>query len=539
VPRKIVLLSGHVAAGKSWLASALVERFGVELFKTREAIHRLRDVESERGALQRAGEALDRETEGRWVANELRRFIESLNDSVAEDGIVVVDAVRIREQCDAVRRAYGPRVIHVHLTASEEVRAERFRLRDGEVRELPSYDAVLRNRTEKQADTLNDIADVVINTERNTVDDVVVRVASRIGLYGRELARTVDVLVGGQWGSEGKGNIVGYLAPEYDVLVRVGGPNAGHQVYQEPEPDTFYHLPSGTNRAPNTEIVLGPGATLEPVRLFEEITKAQLDPARLRIDPQAMIISPGDIAQEGKRLTGSIGSTGQGVGAATARKVLRTGAEREVRLARDVRELKPFIRPTLEVLDRAYADGKRIFLEGTQGTGLSLHHGDYPYVTSRDTTVSGCLSDAGIAPSRVRRIVMVCRTYPIRVESPPGGTSGPMGIEIDWKTVAERAGLDPDLLEAREKTTTTKRKRRVAEFNWALLRKAATLNGPTDIALSFTDHLKKENQSARRFSQLHPETLQFIEEVERVAGAPVSLIVTRFGFRNIIDRRAW
>src|SRR5690349_6497510 len=99
-----------------------------------------------------------------------------------------------------------------------------------------------------------------------------------------------------------------------------------------------------------------------------------------------------------------IGSTAQGVGAATSRKILRTSARPAVRLARDVPELKPYIRETLEVLDDAFTAGKRIFLEGTQGTGLSLHHGDYPYVTSRDTTVSGCLADAGIAPTRVRLI---------------------------------------------------------------------------------------------------------------------------------------
>jgi adenylosuccinate synthase len=539
VPRTIVLISGHVAVGKSELATALVDRFEVHLFKTREVIQQLKNVESERKALQKAGEALDKATRGEWVASELRRFIDEMPPKEAGNAVVIVDAVRIRAQCDAVRRAYGRLVVHIHLTASKKARANRFKGREHEVRELGSYDEVLSNRTEKQADTLHAIADVVINTERSSLKDDIVRVASRIGLYARELSRTVDVLVGGQWGSEGKWNIVGYLAPEYDVLVRVGGPNAGHKVYQEPEPDTFYHLPSGTNRAPQAEIVLGPGVTLEPKRLFEEIAKAHLDPSRLRIDPQAMIIEPADIRRETRKLTGTIGSTGQGVGAATSRKVLRTEARPRVRLAGDLRELKPFLRPTLEVLDRAYAAGKRIFLEGTQGTGLSLHHGDYPYVTSRDTTVSGCLADAGIAPSRVRRIIMVCRTYPIRVESPPGGDSGDMGIEISWKTVAERAGLDATELEVSEKTTTTKRKRRVAEFNWALLRKAATLNGPTDIALSFTDHLHKDNRLARRFDQLHPDTIKFIEEVERVAGAPVSLIATRFEYRNIIDRRIW
>jgi adenylosuccinate synthase len=96
-------------------------------------------------------------------------------------------------------------------------------------------------------------------------------------------------------------------------------------------------------------------------------------------------------------------------------------------LAGDSRELAQYLRATAEVLDDAHARGDRIMLEGTQGTALSLHHGRYPHVTSRDTTASGCLAEAGINPRRVRRVVVVCRTYPIRV----GGPSGPMGQEIN------------------------------------------------------------------------------------------------------------
>jgi len=310
-------------------------------------------------------------------------------------------------------------------------------------------------------------------------------------------------------------------------------------VYQEPEPAKFYHLPSGTERAPNAKIVLGPGSVLWLPTLQEEIARCQLGVDRLRIDPQALMIEKEDREFEEKGLTGAIGSTGQGVGAATARKVLRTSAQPPVRLARDVPELKPYLYDTLEILDRAYTAGTRVFLEGTQGTGLSLHHADYPYVTSRDTTVSGCLADAGIAPSRVRRIVMVCRTYPIRVQNPKDGTSGPMGKEISFDIIAARAGLDPKQMAEAELTTTTKRPRRVAEFSWSLLRKATSLNGPTDIALSFSDYLSSINTEARRFDQLTPDTIQFIEEIERVASAPVSLVVTRFAFRNIIDRRFW
>jgi adenylosuccinate synthase len=180
-----------------------------------------------------------------------------------------------------------------------------------------------------------------------------------------------------------------------------------------------------------------------------------------------------------------------------------------------------------------------VLLEGTQGTGLSLHHGFYPHVTSRDTTVSGCLAEAGIAALRVRRVLMVCRTYPIRVQSPKGATSGPMSKDLSWAEIARRSRLPLKKLLSSEKTSTTKRRRRVGEFDWDLLRKAASLNAPTDIALTFTDYISSTNRNARRFEQLTQETIRFVHEIERVAGAAVSLIATRFHSRSIIDRRAW
>lgn len=180
-------------------------------------------------------------------------------------------------------------------------------------------------------------------------------------------------------------------------------------------------------------------------------------------------------------------------------------------------------------------------IEGTQGPGLSLYHGTYPHVTSRDTSVSGALSEAGVPPARIRKVIMTCRSYPIRVQSPQakGKTSGDMGIEIDWKTVSNRSHVSLNQLKTTERTSTTNRDRRVAEFNWSMLRRAAALNGPTDIALTFADYISSQNEKARRFDQLTSETITFIEEIERVAAAPVSLISTRFGFRSIIDRRAW
>lgn len=492
------------------------------------------EVEKSREALQKLGTRLDRKTKGAWVEVALRKQLDVRR--LPDAAVVLVDSVRMQGQIDAIRTGYGQRVIHVHLTAPVDVLAARYaerkKKKKGRLKELRSYKEVQKDPTESKVERLKKGADIVIDSKRCTEDDVVVRAAAHVGMYGREYLPLVDVLVGGQFGSEGKGQIAAYLAPEYDYIVRVGGPNAGHTVFMEPENHVFHHLPSGTTKS-EAHLVLGPGAVLNVDKLLEEIGRYSVDLNRLSIDPNAMIISPGDIkAEEGIRR--SIGSTKQGVGQATARKI--TKRNKSTKLAKDIRVLRHFIRPTFELLDRAFRDEKRILLEGTQGTGLSLHHGPYPCVTSRETTVAGCLADAGISPGRVRKVIMVCRTYPIRVA---GKQSGPFAHEIEWEDIAERSGLSVEDLRGREITTTTRRDRRVGEFEWTWLRRAASLNAPTDIALTFADYLDRRNRTARRFEQLRPETIRFIEEVERVATAPVSLIATRFHSRSIIDRRSW
>ncbi len=362
------------------------------------------------------------------------------------------------------------------------------------------------------------------------------RAIALLGLYPRITTPLVDVLVGGQYGSEGKGNIVAHIAPEYTLLVRVGGPNAGHKVFAEPKPEAYFHLPSGAGRAPKAHLLIGAGAVIFPPKLLQEIALSQIEADRLSIDPHAMIIEDADIELE-KALLETISSTARGVGAASARKIMGRGGKVNptVRLAEDVPELKPFIRKGQMILERAFVRGERVLLEGTQGTSLSLHHGKYPWVTSRDTCVAGCLADAGIASTRVRKVIMVCRTYPIRV----GGPSGHMNLPITYEELALRSGIDIDELKAIEKTTTTNKQRRLAEFDWEQLYRSTILNGPTDIALTFVDYLDKANRNAFRFDQLQLETLRFIEEVERVSGVPVSLISTKFNWRNVIDRRSW
>lgn len=416
----------------------------------------------------------------------------------------------------------------------------RYSERVSDLQELASYDEVVANATEAAVTTLADDADASIDSDRCTELDVQTRAAAALRLLPSRTTRLVDVLVGGQYGSEGKGNIAFYLAPEYQVLMRVGGPNAGHKVPTDPEPYTHRLLPSGTQANQSALILIGPGATLDLEVLLKEIAECSVEADRLRVDPQAMIIEQADKDAE-QAIVASIGSTGKGGGAAAARRITgrNQAVDPSVRLARDVPELAAFIGSTADALERAYSAGHRILLEGTQGTELSIFHGDYPYVTSRDTTTAGTLAEAGIAPHRVNRVVMVTRTYPIRVGSPQDATSGPMGQEIDWQDIADRSGHDVDGLREAERGSVSGTKRRVAEFSWHQVRRAAEVNGATDIALTFADYISEHNVRARRYDQLSADTVQFIEAVERVTGAPVSLIATRFDVRSVIDRREW
>lgn len=531
--KRIVVLSGAIATGKTELATGLRDTFGAVLFSTGDLLRRrVGEARALRAAQRSEGDALDELTDGAWVADELAKQIQLLPD----DALVVVDAARRADQIEAIRKLFGPRAAHIHLTAPRPELARRYR-RSGRGRRegAKSYQDASAGLTEKQVADLKALADVAIDTERATTKDVLVRAASRLGLYPSRNGRLVDVIVGGEYGSEGKGHIVSYLAREYGLLVRVGGPNAGHSVMHSGGKYVHHQLPSGT-RTSEAKLLIAAGAVIDLPKLLQEIADCAVGVDRLSIDPQAMIIGPDDVRAETK-LVAKIGSTGQGVGAATARRIM--GRSGGVALARDAPALAPFIRAGQEALATTFAANERVLLEGTQGTELSLYHGSYPHVTSRDTTVAGCLSEAGIPPSRVRRVVMTCRTYPIRVQSPKGGDSGPMVRERSWSEIARRSGIALSELLKHEKTSTTHRRRRVSEFDWDLLRRAAQLNGPTDIALTFTDYLDKRNEDARRFDQLTPETIQFIEEVETVAAAPVTLVSTRFHIRGIIDRRSW
>jgi len=539
MPATIVLVSGHICSGKSRLTAILQELHGFQLFKTSKHLDQEFRKRSrgrpDRYALQRLGDDFDNKTKGKWIYDAVM--------SQYRDGLpkgLVIDAVRIPEQISFFRSDLKFKTVHVHLYAPTAVLQARFQQRKSEGRERDrkaTFQKANLNKTEQSIDNLSREADISIDTSRSDPHDVYVRVGARIGLFASPSDRLVDVLVGGQYGSEGKGQVSAYLAKEYDVLLRVGGPNAGHKVISPSGEYTYHHLPSGC-RDTNALVLIGAGAVVNPEKLSAEIQECGRTPVNTKIDPNVMCITAMDIESEAK-LKKEISSTGQGVGSATARKIIGR-SDRGLVLAKDHTLLRPFVSSVSEQLEQAYAAEKRILLEGTQGSGLSLHHGSYPHVTSRDTNVAGCLAEAGISPSRIDKILMVVRPYPIRVaDSESGKTSGYMKMPIDVEVIAERSGLDAEILRAKEVTSTTGRPRRFAEFDWELFRRSCALNAPTDIVLTFSDYIDKRNQEARRFEQLTEETVMFIEEIERVAHAPVSLVSTRFSTRSVIDRRDW
>lgn len=522
----LIVLSGPIASGKSSLCDEARRRLDAKIVRTRKLLEAYLGPTVPRSELQAKGDELDKEG-GKWVYKALEDDLKK-----GDREVVVLDSVRKKIQLDALKASVpvGVVVRHVHLQAPAFVRRRRYVERQRRTFDETSFEDASANPTEVGTITLADDADVVIRTEKVDAASVFAQAFAGLEVVPGKPTPLVDVVIGAQYGSEGKGNICGQLAEEYDVLIRVGGPNAGHLVAKPRY--KYVQLPSGTQGNDKAQIIVGAGATLWLPQLLKEIFDCKLDDdkgrKRLSIDPQAMIIEQRDREMEEQSLE-VIGSTKQGVGVATARKILGRGSGTDygapVRLARDVSELKEYVRCTKKELEKAYASNKRIMLEGTQGTDLSLHHGPYPFVTSRDATVSGCLADVGIAPNRVRRVIMVTRTYPIRV----GGTSGPMMKEIDAQTIAARSGILVDAIQKTEVGTVSGKSRRIGEFDWEQLRRAAVLNGATDIALTFVDYLDSRNADAKSYNDLTSDTKNFIKTVARVANAAVTYVSVGFG----------
>lgn len=298
----------------------------------------------------------------------------------------------------------------------------------------------------------------------------------------------ITVLVGGQYGSEGKGAVAARVANDYQVHVRVGSPNAGHTIYWNGEKHVMQSIPCGWIN-PDAAIVIGRGALLNMKQFMKELVHILhyypnfLD--RLHIDPKAGVLDEKFHQEEGGvngEMHRRIGSTGEGVGPARIARLQRDPSK--FRLFEDIAEeygLARCMTPNTPARIASWQDcGCNVLIEGTQGSALSLLHSYWPYCTTIDTNAAGVIAEVGIAPTRVTNVLMVIRTYPIRV----AGNSGPMENEISWEELSRRTGM-----ELCEYTTVTKKVRRVAEFDDKLFLNSCVLNAPTELALTFADYV--------------------------------------------------
>ncbi|MBK8909609.1 MAG: adenylosuccinate synthetase [Rhodospirillales bacterium] len=327
----------------------------------------------------------------------------------------------------------------------------------------------------------------------------------------------VTVVVGGQFGSEGKGKVACELArrDRASVAVRIGGSNSGHTVVDDQgRTRIFRHLPTAAV-LPDTICVIGPGSYLDVDVLLREISGTCLTPARLLIDPNAVIISEAHKEAERQREGARpISSTCSGTGAAVADRVLRAP---NVPFASSEPRLQPFVQPTQPFLRQRLTSGERVIIEGTQGFGLSpLHSPFFPHVTSRDTTAAAFVSEAGLSPLDVDEVVLVIRAFPIRVA---GAEAGPMPQEIDWDTVTRESGSSTPIV---EKTSVTAQIRRVARFDAEIVKRAIRTNAPSLICFNHLDYVDVRC----RHHLLTSRALPLLHDVERQIGRAVDFIGT-------------
>ncbi len=332
------------------------------------------------------------------------------------------------------------------------------------------------------------------------------------------------VVLGAQWGDEGKAKIVDYLAAGADVVVRFqGGANAGHTVEVEGETWIFHTLPVGVLNEP-TVCVIGNGVVLDPESLFSELDELAgrgraVPPGRLRVSGCAHLVLPYhkalDRASEESLGAGAIGTTARGIGPAYRDKVdrghalrvmdlldagLRDRLRAAVRAANDMLtgiygappldveevvrhtlgfsdRLRPYVDDTSVYLNRALDEGRRVLFEGAQGTLLDIDHGTYPYVTSSNTTAGGACTGTGVGPTRIDETIGVTKAYMTRVGNGPFPTEL---LDDEGERIRELG---------QEYGATTGRARRCGWFDATIARMAGRVNGLTGLALTRLDIL--------------------------------------------------
>jgi adenylosuccinate synthase len=330
------------------------------------------------------------------------------------------------------------------------------------------------------------------------------------------------VTVGGFYGDEGKGKIVAYLARKDNasIAVRGGvGPNAGHTFAFEGKTYKVRMLPSAA-LSPTTRLLIGAGVLVNPAVLQTEIAQFGADD-RTYVDSQCGIIEQSHIDRDKSEdhLKSKVGTTGTGTGPANSDRALRV-----LKLAKDIPELSLYIEDVSNSVNFALDSGEKVIVEGTQGTYLSLFHGGYPYVTSKDVTASGICSDVGIGPKKVDDVLVVFKAYVTRV----GG--GPLTNELGEEEAKQRGWL--------EYGSVTGRQRRASPFDMDLAKRAIRLNSATQLAVTKLDVLYPGCAGATDYGKLPAEARKFIENIEGGTGLRVTLIGTGPEIYDVVDRRS-
>lgn len=336
----------------------------------------------------------------------------------------------------------------------------------------------------------------------------------------------VTVIVGGQFGSEGKGKVAHAFAKMRNatVAVRVGGPNSGHTAVDKWGcPQILRQLPTAA-LLESSICAIPAGAYIDADILFSEMERFSVAKDRVLIDPNAYVIASEDKAAEQESgLRQNIGSTLSGTGAAVIRRIQRKSPHS---LALNVERLQHLVQPVRAFLRDRLKRRERVLIEGTQGFGLSLlHTSHYPYATSRDTTASGFVSESGLSPLDVDEVVLVIRSYPIRV----AGNSGPLPNEICWSEISADNGSTNAVVEF---TSVTGQKRRVARFDPQVVVDAIVSNNPTTLVLNHLDYV---DASTRENPRLTDKVDAFVVGIESQIDAAVDFL--GYGPATLLPRK--
>jgi len=330
-----------------------------------------------------------------------------------------------------------------------------------------------------------------------------------------------SIIVGGFFGDEGKGKIVAHVAHEDNpsIISRGGvGPNAGHTVVVGDKEYGVRMVPSGFVYK-NAKLMIGTGVLVDPRVFAKEVNEVGVKD-RIFVDGRCGIIELEHIERDraSDHLSKIIGSTGSGCGPANADRINRVA-----RLAKDVPELQDYIVDVPVEVNSALDKGDNIILEGTQGFGISLYYGTYPFVTSKDTSASQIAADNGVGPTRIDDVIVVFKAYPTRVGEGPFSTE--MSSEASHKLGIEEFG------------TVTHRERRVGNWDGKMARYSAMINGCTIAAVTGIDRIDSTCFGATRYDQLTAKAKEFLDQAEDDIGARIGLISTGPEMSQIIDIR--